>query len=77
MSTGTMSIKKKRGHEMKYFKLKYIDGNWEYKQATNALALIKENDLCTRKHANTRIIELQGEQEAIAQDYFQERGIRQ
>lgn len=51
---------------MKYFKLKYEDGTIEVKKAKNSLALIKEFDLCTREHGNTRIIELSGEQLAIA-----------
>jgi hypothetical protein len=51
---------------MKYFKLKYADGRIEIKKANSALDLIRKYDLSTREHASTRIIELSGEQEAIA-----------
>ena len=51
---------------MKYFKLKYADGSIEIKKAENALALIRKYDLGTREHVNTRIMELNGEQGAIA-----------
>ena len=56
---------------MKYFKLKYANGDVEIKQAKNSLELIKKYDLCTREHVSTRIFELSGEQEAIAIEYFQ------
>lgn len=51
----------------KYFKLKYADGTEEIVVAPNALTLIRQRDLCTKAHINTRIIELAGEQFAIAQ----------
>ena len=51
---------------MKYFRLKYADGRIETASAVSALALIKERALYTREHVSTRIIELSGEQEAIA-----------
>jgi hypothetical protein len=51
---------------MKAFKLKYKNGTVEIAFATDALALIRERDLCTREHVNTRIIQLSSEQEAIA-----------
>lgn len=51
---------------MKAFKLKYDDGRQEVLIAESALALIKRYDLASRKHVNTRIMELSGEQEAIA-----------
>lgn len=52
---------------MKAFKIKYADGS--YKIVTGpitALDVIKRFDLATRKHVNTRVIELDGEQLAIA-----------
>jgi len=51
---------------MKYFKLKYMDGSFEIVKADSALELVKKYDLATAKHINTRIIELEGEQLAIA-----------
>ena len=57
---------------MKYFRLKYADGRMEIKTAINALALIRQYDLCTREHVGTRIVELAGEQEAIARSNDQE-----
>ena len=51
---------------MKYFRLEYKNGTIEIAKAENALALIKERDLCTKDHISTRIIELQGEQLAVA-----------
>jgi hypothetical protein len=51
---------------MKYFKLKYNNGNIEIKKAKTIIDLIKRYDLATRKNINTRIFELEGEQLAIA-----------
>ena len=51
---------------MKYFKIKYKDGTQKIVKADNSLSVIKMYDLCTREHIETRIIELEGEQEAIA-----------
>ena len=51
---------------MKAFKVKFEDGRVEIMYADNSLALIKRYHLATREHINTRIIELSGEQEAIA-----------
>ena len=51
---------------MKYFKIKYNDGRTRVIEAMDSLAVIKKYDLATRDHINTRIIELSGEQEAIA-----------
>lgn len=52
---------------MKYFKIKYANGDYKIVKAKNALALIKEYALSTRENIHTRIIQLEGEQEAIAQ----------
>lgn len=51
---------------MKYFKLKYTDDSFEIVKANSIRELIKKYDLATVKHINTRIIELEGEQLAIA-----------
>jgi len=51
---------------MKAFKLKYDDGKIEIVYGKDALEVIRRYDLCSKKHVNTRIFELSGEQEAIA-----------
>lgn len=51
---------------MKYFKILKVDGSYTIEKAETTLALIKKFDLATRQHINTRIIELEGEQRAIA-----------
>ena len=43
-----------------------MDGSFEIVKADSALELVKKYDLATAKHINTRIIELEGEQLAIA-----------
>ena len=55
---------------MKYFKLKYSNGKIEYCKGKNSLEIIKRYDLCTRENSNIRVIELNGEQKAIAIDYL-------
>lgn len=52
---------------MKYFKLKYADGNCQIVKGKNALEIIRRYDLTTKEHVETRIFELSGEQLAIAQ----------
>lgn len=56
---------------MKYFQLKYADGTTEYAKAKDSLALIRERDLCTRKHIDTRIVELSGEMRALAIEWLE------
>ena len=51
---------------MKYFKIKYANGEFKIVKAKNSLEVIKKYDLCTKDHINTRVIQLEGEQEAIA-----------
>ena len=51
---------------MKYFKLKYKDGSFDIVKGANSLDVIKKYDLATKKHIETNIIELQGEQLVIA-----------
>lgn len=52
---------------MKYYKIKYEDDTFIIVKSKNSLELIKKYDLATVKNINTRVIELQGEQLAIAQ----------
>mgnify|MGYP001603548046 CR=1 FL=1 len=47
-------------------KEKRKDGTFKIVLADNTLSVIKMYDLCTKEHTETRIIELEGEQEAIA-----------
>lgn len=49
-----------------YFKLKFENGTIKIVKGKNSLEIIKKYDLATREHINTRIIELEGEQLAIA-----------
>ena len=51
---------------MNYYKIKYADGTFTIAKAKNALELIKRHDLATKEHINTRIIQLEGEQLAVA-----------
>lgn len=51
---------------MRYFKLKFDNGNIQVVKGKNILEVIKKYDLASKKHINTRIIELEGEQLAIA-----------
>lgn len=50
----------------KYYKLKFADGNFKIVKANSDLDVIKKYDLATRQHIETRVIELEGEQLAIA-----------
>ena len=52
--------------KIKAFKLKYEDGKIDIVYGTSSLEIIRRYDLASRKHVNTRIFELSGEQEAIA-----------
>ena len=51
---------------MKYYRLKFEDNSFRVVSGKNSLDVIKKYDLATKKHINTRITELSGEQEAIA-----------
>jgi hypothetical protein len=51
---------------MNAYKLKFQDGSSKVVFAKDSLSVIKKYDLATRKHVNTRIIQLEGEQKAIA-----------
>ena len=57
---------KKGAYTMHAYKIKYKDDSFQIVIAKNALEVIKKYDLCTREHIQTRVIELEGEQEAIA-----------
>ncbi len=52
---------------MNYYKIKYIDDTFIIVKAKNSLEVIKKYDLASANHINTRIIQLEGEQKAIAQ----------
>jgi len=51
---------------MNAYKIKYANGEIEVVIAKNSLEVIKKYDLATKEHINTRIIQLEGEQKAIA-----------
>ena len=51
---------------MNYYKLKFKNGDFKIVKGNNPLEVIKKYDLTTRENINTRIIELEGEQLAIA-----------
>jgi len=51
---------------MQYCKLKFEDDTFKIVKGKTILDIIKKYDLATKEHINTRIIELQGEQLAIA-----------
>ena len=51
---------------MRYFKLKFEDGSFKIVKGLTTLDIIKRYDLASKKHLNTYISELQGEQRAIA-----------
>ena len=53
-------------HVYKHFKIVYSNGEIKHAQARNSLELIRAYDLSTKENINTRIIELEGEQLAIA-----------
>lgn len=55
---------------MNVYKIKYQDGTYEIVIAKNALEVIRKYDLATKEHINTRIIQLEGEQKAIALSNF-------
>jgi hypothetical protein len=57
---------------MQYYKIKFADGKWEYERAKTTLELIRRRGFYTREHAQTRIIMLEGDQAAIAKDWFTE-----
>jgi len=51
---------------MKYYKIKYTNSEYIIDKANNSLEIIKRYDLATRENIDTRVIELEGEQRAIA-----------
>ena len=48
------------------YKIKYESGEYKIVQAESIRDVIKKHDLCTQENANTRVIKLGDEQEAIA-----------
>ena len=57
---------------MNAYKIKYTDGTYEVVIAKNSLEVIKRYDLAAAKHINTKVIQLEGEQKAIAIANWQE-----
>lgn len=57
---------------MNAYKIKYSDGTYKIVLAKNSLEVIKKYDLATREHINTRVIQLEGEQKAIALSNIEE-----
>ena len=51
---------------MKYFKMKLENGTSTIVKGKTTLEVVKKHNLATREHINTRLIELEGEQLAIA-----------
>lgn len=51
---------------MNAYKIAYEDGTFEVVIAKTVLEVVKRYDLATKKHINTRVIQLEGEQKAIA-----------
>jgi hypothetical protein len=51
---------------MNYYKIKYQDGSFKIVKGNTALEIVKKYDLATRENINTRLIQLEGEQLAIA-----------
>lgn len=52
---------------MNYYKIKFANGDIVIDQAKSSLEIIRKYDLATAKHIETRVIQLEGEQLAIAQ----------
>ena len=51
---------------MKYYRIRYQNGDFKIVMGKDSLEVIKKYDLATKEHINTRITELSGEQRAIA-----------
>jgi hypothetical protein len=51
---------------MNYYKIKYADGKTVIVKAKTSYHVIHEYDLATKENINTRVIQLEGEQLAIA-----------
>ena len=51
---------------MNYYKIKYQDESFKIVKGKTALEIVKKYDLATRENINTRLIQLEGEQLAIA-----------
>jgi hypothetical protein len=51
---------------MNYYKIKYSDDSFKIVSGKNALEIAKKYDLATKENIKTRLIQLEGEQLAIA-----------
>lgn len=52
---------------LKYFRLRFKDGSFKIVKGKSSLEVIKKYDLASKKHMHATIVELTGEQEAIAE----------
>lgn len=59
---------------MEYYKLKFKDGTFKIVRGKSSLEIVRKYDLCASEHANTHMVELSGEQRAIAISNFEEGG---
>ena len=57
---------------MKYFRIKYNDGNFKIVRGENSSEIIEKYDLYSKENINTYLVELEGEQLAIAIDNDQD-----
>lgn len=57
---------------MNYYKIKYPNGDFVIDKAESSIDIVRKYDLATRENINTRIVQLEGEQLAIAQANEQE-----
>ena len=51
---------------MNYYKIKYIDDTFKIVKGANALEVVQEYNLASIDNIDTRLIQLEGEQLAIA-----------
>ena len=54
------------GNHINYYKIQYESGKFIIDSGKNALSMVKKYDLATRENIQTRLIQLEGEQLAIA-----------
>lgn len=52
--------------QMNFYKIKYSSGDYIVVQAKSSLEVVKKYDLATKENIHTRILQLDGEQLAIA-----------
>ena len=57
---------------MNYYKIKYENGDFKIVKGKTVLEIVKKYDLATKKNINTKLIQLEDEQLAIAINNNQE-----